>query len=225
MPRCRKILANGKRCKAHAMAGSKFCLFHTPGQKMKRSKRKVRTKSESTKTPGQTRFEKTAKNQIIGRGTKKLGAYMVARGSFYASNKAIYDVTYRKNPARYNVQGTRIVGAHTQKTIEMRRTNGGRDFVATQTRTNRYGSPHHVHMGRKIHAYGRVIPVIGFGYVMYNSFSGSKPAPQRKGEGFGQMAMAYATADIIDHYRGGGTTVRMLTGGKYGAETLLERLT
>ena len=143
------------------------------------------------------RLRRMTENQLIGRGTRKLGALMTARGAYYASNKAIYDVTYTHHAARYNVQGTRIVGAHTQKTIEMRRTNGGRDFVATQTRKNPYGRPHHVHMGNKIYSYGRLVPVLGLGYVMYNSLTGAgSPPPLREGEGWAPAMAGYALLDV-----------------------------
>ena len=170
-------------------------MFHTPGKGMRRGRKKKNAEvdePEVIQTKG--RLRRMTENQIIGRGTRKLGAFMTARGAFYASNQAIYDVTYRYNPARYNVQGTRIVGAHTQKTIEMRRTNGGRDFVATQTRKNPYGRPHHVHMGNKIYAYGRIVPVIGLGYVMYNTVSG-EPGQLREGEGWAPLMAGYAAAD------------------------------
>lgn len=141
-----------------------------------------------------TRLRKFTENQVVGRGTRKLGALMTPRGAYYASNQAIYDVTYTHHAARYNVQGTRIVGAYTQKTIEMRRTNGGRDFVATQTRKNPYGRPYHVHMGNKIYAYGRIIPVLGLGYVMHNTLSG-EPQQLREGEGWAPLMAGYAAAD------------------------------
>jgi len=195
---------------------------------MKRYKKKVIVEDEAeTESPAQARIRKTVMNQVVGRGSRSLGAAIAARGAFLASNQAIYDVTYRKNPARYNVQGTRYVGESVQKTIEMRRTNGGRDFVATQTRTNPKGMPHHVYMGRKMYSYGRIIPVLGFGYVMYNTFAGTgpEPEPDRKGEGWGPMMAAYAAADITDYYRGGGTTVRLLTGGSIGAEQIVEMFT
>lgn len=169
-------------------------MFHTTGKKFIRTKKKVRDTDDQIES--KTRLRRMTENQVIGRGTRKLGALMTARGAYYASNRAIYDVTYRHNPARYNVQGTRIVGAHTQKTIEMRRTNGGRDFVATQTRKNPYGRPHHVHMGNKIYAYGRIVPVIGLGYVMYNSLNGKSGGPGlREGEGWGPLMAGYAIAD------------------------------
>ena len=189
---------------------------------MKRRKKSAADKTEVEVKP-QSRLERTVMNQVLGRGSRALGGAVAARGAFLASNAAIYDVTYRKNPARYNVQGTRYVGESTQKTIEMRRTNGGRDFVATQTRSNPKGMPHHVYMGRRMYSVGRIIPVLGFGAVMYNSFSGSGPQPEyREGERIAQVAAAYAAADVADYYRGGGTTIRLLTGGRFGAEHVLE---
>lgn len=234
MARCRKILANGKRCKASAISGTRYCVFHTTGKKFVRTKKKVRETEPQVES--KTRLRRMTENQIVGRGTKKLGALMTARGAYYASNKAIYDVTYRHNPARYNVQGTRIVGAHTQKTIEMRRTNGGRDFVATQTRKNPYGRPHHVHMGNKIYSYGRIVPVIGLGYVMVNSLTGSSGAPPlREGEGWGPAMAGYAMYDagtlIASGYTGTQTLDAMVgaSSGGYGfsdiAPTIMERFT
>ena len=38
--RCAKVLANGKRCKAHALKGQKYCLFHsTKNQGLKAAQR------------------------------------------------------------------------------------------------------------------------------------------------------------------------------------------
>ena len=231
MARCRKILASGKRCKASAISGTKFCLFHTPGRKMKRRKKKVVESNEQIES--KTRLRRMSENQVIGRGSRKLGALMTARGAYYASNRAIYDVTYTYNPARYNVQGTRIVGAHTQKTIEMRRTNGGRDFVATQTRKNPYGRPHHVHMGNKIYAYGRIVPVIGLGAVMYNSLNGQSGGPRmREGEGWGPAMAGYAVYDagtlLASGYSGTQTVDALAGADGFGfsdiAPSIMERI-
>ena len=51
MARCRKILANGKRCKAHALKGQKYCMFHSKkalsfrGSRKGRRKRNLRKRS------------------------------------------------------------------------------------------------------------------------------------------------------------------------------------
>lgn len=193
MPRCRKILNSGLRCKAHAISGSKFCLFHTPGKGMRGSGK--RKKPESPKNQTSNRLPRILENQIIGRSSKGLGRAMQARGAFLMSNRSLYTVTYRNNPARYNVQGTRYVGAHVQKTIEMTPADGGRGFLATETKKNPRGMPHHAYMGRRIYSWGRIIPVLGFGAVMYNTLSGQQQYEPRKGEGFWQAAALYAMED------------------------------
>lgn len=213
MPRCRKILANGKRCKAAAMTGSKFCLFHTPAQKMKRRKKR-RVSSSSNKSKGDSTIGRTLKNQAIRRGTKAIGNALVARGAFLQSNRSISYTKTKFHAARYNVQGTRIVGAHTQRTFMMRRTADGRDFIATQTRANKRMVPHHIHMGKRVQLYGRLIPVLGVGVVMYNMYANPGQHQMREGEGFWQMAAMYAVDDASKHYKSGGDTTQILTGGK-----------
>ena len=213
MPRCRKILANGKRCKAAAMTGSKFCLFHTPGQKMKRRKKRPAS-SPSNKSKAKSRLSNTLKNQAIGRGSKALGNSLVIRGAFLQSNRSISYTKTKFHAARYNVQGTRIVGAHTQRTFMMRRTADGRDFIATQTRANKRMVPHHIHMGKRVQLYGRLIPVLGVGVVMYNMYANPGQHQMREGEGFWQMAAIYGAQDVTDHYKAGGDTTQILTGGK-----------
>lgn len=120
---------------------------------------------------------------------------MQARGLHLMSNKSLYTVTYRYKPGRYNVQGTRYVAPHVQKTIEMRKADGGRGFLATDTKKNPRGMPHHIYVGRKMYSWGRVIPAIGFGAVMYNTLSGQQQYEPRKGEGFWQGAALYAVQD------------------------------
>jgi len=211
MPRCRRVLPNGKRCKAHAIAGSKFCLFHTPGQKMKRRKKSSVVSSKSNEP--KSRLRKTVENQAITRGSRSLGKYLTARGAFLQSNRSISYTKTKFHAARYNVQGTKIVGAHTQRTFMMRRTADGRDFIATQTRANKRMVPHHIHMGKRVALAGRLVPVLGLGVVMYNMYSGDGQPHMRKGEGFWQMAAAYAVSDTADHYKSGGSTIGLLTGG------------
>ena len=43
MAQCRKILPNGKRCKAHALKGQKYCMFHSKKAFSFRGSRKGRT--------------------------------------------------------------------------------------------------------------------------------------------------------------------------------------
>lgn len=219
MARCQYRHPSGKRCKAHRMAGSKFCVFHTPGQKMKR--RKKRPVSSASNSKAKSRLSEHLKNQAIRRGTKAIGNALVARGAFLQSNRSISYTKTKYHAARYNVQGTKIVGAHTQRTFMMRRTADGRDFIATQTRANKRMVPHHIHMGKRVQLYGRLIPVLGVGVVMYNMYANPGQHQMREGEGFWQMAALYGAQDVTDHYKSGGTTTEILTGGKTSLSKLV----
>ena len=222
MARCQYRHPSGKRCKAHRMAGSKFCLFHTPGQKMKRKRKPL--KKEEPKYEPKSRIRQGIENQLVGRSSKLVGHALVARGAYLQSNQAISFTKTKFHPARYNVQGTRIVGAHTQRTFMMRRTADGRDFVATQTRPNKRMVPHHIHMGKRVQLAGRLIPVLGFGYVMHNIYSGEDQPSMRQGEGFWQMAAIYGAQDVSKHYQSGGSTVGLMTGGMVTPGTIVERI-
>jgi hypothetical protein len=166
MPRCRKILATGKRCKAHAIAGSKFCLFHTPGQKMKRRKRQV---SMNTPEKSKTRLRRMAENQAAARGGKWLGTYLAYKGTQYR-HRPDYLVITTHHAARYNAQGTVMVGAHTQKTIEptKARNQAGVGFQQTENPKRK----------RKISSTmirgGRIIPILGYTFVGYNMYGAYK---------------------------------------------------
>lgn len=220
MARCQYRHPSGKRCKAHRMAGSKFCVFHTPGQKMKRRK----TSSKDPIKQPKSRLRQSAENQVISRSTKLVGNALVARGAYLQSNQSISFTKTKFHPARYNVQGTKIVGAHTQRTFMMRRTPDGRDFVATQTRANKRMVPHHIHMGKRVQLYGRLVPVLGFGYVMHNIITGESGPEQRTGEGFWQGAAIYAAGDTAEYYASGGSTIGLLTGGMVTPGTILGRI-
>lgn len=201
MARCRKVLANGKRCKAHAMAGSKFCLFHTPGQKMKRGRKNTAVKSSDRigyDSKGNKKlWRRTAENQIAVRGSKALGAYMVARGTQLA-HKPNYTVKYTHNKARYNSQGRIMVGAHTRRTIEPTTSDWGRNFQQTdskQLHKRRYRS-------KSMIKRGRVLPFLGYGYMAYNILG------QPQGTDSGSMAertyqgaTIIAIADTFSHFQ------------------------
>jgi len=178
---------------------------------MKRRKKRSAVSSNSTKP--KSRLRKAAENQAITRGSKSLGKYLTARGAFLQSNRSISYTKTKFHAARYNVQGTKIVGAHTQRTFMMRRTADGRDFIATQTRANKRMVPHHIHMGKRVALAGRLVPVLGLGVVMYNMYSNPGQSQMREGEGFWQMAALYGASDVANHYKSGGDTTSILTGG------------
>ena len=221
MPRCRKILANGKRCKAHAMAGSKFCLFHTPGQKMKRRKQSAAAKSSRVgyDEEGRKKFwRRTSENQIAVRGSKALGAALVARGT-RMRHKPNYTVKVTHHKARYNRQGTVMVGAHTQRTIEPTRSDWGRQFQQTDSKAihrNRYRS-------KRMIKQGRVIPVLGYGYMAYNVMGQPTRIEERRpGEGWAPADAYYIAEGLATEasirYTEGATPLGVLDGALGGSQ-------
>ena len=209
MPRCRKILANGKRCKAHAMAGSKFCLFHTPGQKMKRRKKSAAAKSERIGYDDKGRkklWRRTTENQIAVRGTKALGTALVARGT-QLKNKPDYTVKVTHHKARYNRQGTVMVGAHTQRTIEPTLSDRGRNFQQTDHRAKTRKRKRSVRMITT----GRMLPLLGYGFMAYNIMGGATNQAQlREGEGWAPLMAGYAVADAGSAIASGSTPLQAL---------------
>jgi len=208
MPRCRKILANGKRCKAHAIAGSKFCLFHTPGQKMKRRKKPAPSQPEKKSV-----VRRTSENQLAVRGSKKLSTAVTAYGVKLQTRPGTY--IFEKNyDARRNTSGKVIVGAHTQRTVMHTTSEGGRNFVNTD------GSHRgRTKMGKHIVYGGRLIPVLGYGFVAYNTFSGpSDPTMSRDVDMLSrthQGATLLAVGSTVSHYQSGGSTINLLTAGRF----------
>lgn len=203
MPRCRKVLANGKRCKAHAMAGSKFCLFHTPGQKMKRRKKSAAVKSDDRigyDSKGNKKlWRRTTENQIAVRGTKALGAYMVARGT-QLSHKPNYTVKYTHNKARYNSQGRIMVGAHTRRTIEPTLSDRGRNFYQTDSRRiqkRRYRA-------KSMIKRGRIVPLLGFGFMAWNIMGAPVNETTSDFERTYQGATLLMIGETMSHYQTGG---------------------
>lgn len=161
---------------------------------------------------------RTTENQIAIRGSKKLAASTVAYGA-YLQNRPDYRVVRRQHAARYNRQGRVIVGAHEQRTIEFTRTEGGRNFQKSDGSHKR-----RVKMGKTIVHGGRLIPVLGYGYMVHNTLSGGQ---QRGGdpllERTAQGATLMAVGETVSHYQSGGTTVGLLTGGRHTPSSLLER--
>ena len=216
MARCRKILANGKRCKAAAISGTKYCLFHTTGKGMRRSSGgKKNAKMDGSKVKNVAR--RTTENQIAVRGSKKLAASTVAYGA-YMQTRPDYRVTTKQHAARYNRQGRVIVGAHEQRTIEFTTSEGGRNFQKSDGSTKR-----RVKMGKTIVHGGRLIPVLGYGYVVHNTLSGGQQQGDPLLERTAQGATLMAVGETVSHYKSGGSTVGLLTGGKYTPSSLLER--
>lgn len=185
MPRCAKIV-RGKRCKAYCIAGSKFCLFHTPGQGMRRSGKKKNADMDEPKSKNVVR--RSTENQLAVRGSKK-AANMTAAYGAYLQTRPDYTVSRRTVGARYNKSGKVIVGEHQQTTISKTRSDRGRNFTATDG-----SSKARMAMGRKIVFAGRLVPVLGYGYVVHNTLNGGQV--MREGEGHPYGAAAWAVHDI-----------------------------
>lgn len=164
---------------------------------------------------------RTTENQIAVRGSKKLAASTVAYGA-YLQNRPDYRVVRTQHAARYNRQGRVIVGAHEQRTIEFTKTEGGRNFQKSDGSHKR-----RVKMGKTIVHGGRLIPVLGYGYVVHNTLNGGQAAPGNRQEQMlgrtAQGATLLAVGETVSHYQSGGSTVGLLTGGKYTPSSLLEK--
>jgi len=214
MPRCRKILANGKRCKAHAIAGSKFCLFHTPGQKMKRRKKSTPAGTDrTTKDVVRTSVE----NQIAVRSTRKGGSLLVL-GAVQYMNAPDYTHVTTKMPARVNRQGTVYVSAHERRVIEPTRSDGGRGFKQTDNPKRK-----RTYARTRLNT-GRLIPYLGIGYMAYNLGAnwGSPQLEKRdKMEGFYLYDMAVAGEFVARNTIKAGI-VNTLTAGVFSAGDLFD---
>jgi len=216
MPRCRKILANGKRCKAHAIAGSKFCLFHTPGQKMKRGNKdstKSSVSGRSTKDVVRTSVE----NQLAVRSTRK-GGSMLVLGAVQYNNAPDYTHVRTKMPARVNRQGTVYVSAHERRVIEPTRSDWGRNFKQTDN-PKRKRSQARTRLNT-----GRLIPYLGIGYMAYNMGAnwGTPSVEKRdKMEGFYLYDMAVAGEFVVRNTVKAGI-VNTLTGGLFSVGDLFD---
>lgn len=82
MPRCRKILGNGNRCKAKAISGSRYCVFHTkrkpPYNGGKRRKQKRSSGSNSTMKKVAQRRAIVMAHQVTGQIATAAGTAMLA---------------------------------------------------------------------------------------------------------------------------------------------------
>lgn len=163
---------------------------------------------------------RSTENQIAIRGSKKLAAATVAYGASL-QNRPDYRVVVTQHAARYNRQGTVIVGAHEQRTIEFTRTERGRNFQKSDGSSKARRS-----MGRKVVYAGRLVPVLGYGYAVHNTLSGGQQQGGREAmlERTYQGATLMAVGETVSHYKSGGSTVGLLTGGKYTPSSILQEI-
>lgn len=82
MPRCRKILGNGKRCKAKAISGSRYCVFHTkrkpPYNGGKGRKQKKESGSDTTMKNIAERRAIVMAHQVTGQIATAVGTGILA---------------------------------------------------------------------------------------------------------------------------------------------------
>lgn len=82
MPRCRKILGNGNRCKAKAISGSRYCVFHTkkkpPYNGGKGRKQKRSSSSDTTMKNIAERRAIVMAHQVTGQIATAAGTAMLA---------------------------------------------------------------------------------------------------------------------------------------------------
>lgn len=137
-------------------------------------------------------WRRTAENQIAVRGSKALGAYLLAKGTNIL-HKPDYTVTYTRHQPRYNPQGTAMVGAYTQKTIEFTRSDYGRNFQQTDHKAKARKRAR----GSAYVKSGRIIPVLGYGYMAYNVMGQPTRINERRpGEGWVYADILYAAEGL-----------------------------
>lgn len=155
-------------------------------------------------------WRRTTENQIAVRGSKALGAYLTAKGTSIL-HRPDYVVTYTHYAPRYNVQGTVMVGARTQKTIELTRSDWGRGFQQTD---HAYKARKRARASTYIKS-GRIIPVLGYGYMAYNVMGQPVSIQERRpGEGWAYADLAYAAEGAIiegvSHYQQGSSPLQIV---------------
>ena len=92
MPRCRKILANGKRCSAKAVSGDRYCIFHTkkkpPYNGGRRGKKEIQSGSNSTMDKILKRRATVMAHQVTGRVATAVGGSMIASAAAPVKSRA-----------------------------------------------------------------------------------------------------------------------------------------
>lgn len=115
---------------------------------------------------------RTARNQVIIRGTKAVGGMLIASGMTALSNKPLTRVSRRTVSAKTNPKGKVVVREHRQTTIERTTTERGRNFLSQQQRKRPAARA-----ARRIFL-GRALPVIAYGWIGYDLFTRNKPVNQ-----------------------------------------------
>lgn len=183
MPRCRKILGNGNRCKAKAISGSRYCVFHTkrkpPYNGGKGRKQKRSSGSDSTMKNIAERRAIVMAHQVTGQIATAAGTAMLAsaaapvKSRTYTMKKASEvrrtggtvnkkTTVYRPESERHKIQRRHLRRYHGDKPT--RGPKKGRILYGDELRY--YGKQQRrAKVGAGLVAYGRSSKTIGYAHA------------------------------------------------------------
>ena len=183
MPRCRKILGNGNRCKAKAISGSRYCVFHTkrkpPYNGGKGRKQKSSSGSDSTMKNIAERRAIVMAHQVTGQIATAAGTAMLAsaaapvKSRTYTMKKASEvrrsggtvnkkTTVYRPQSERHKIQRRHLRRYHGDKPT--RGPKKGRILYGDELRY--YGKQQRrAKVGAGLVAYGRSSKTIGYAHA------------------------------------------------------------
>lgn len=158
-------------------------------------------------------MRRTTENQLAVRGSKKLANATAAYGA-YLQTRPDSKIVQRQYSGHFRRDGSAIVRPHQVRVTEFTTSEKGKNFKQTDGSSKR-----RISMGRNIVYGGRLIPVLGYGYVLHNTFAGEvDPGQSRDMDMMGrtyQGATLLSIASIGSHYKSGGSTINLLTAGRY----------
>jgi len=192
LPRCKKILANGERCKVAALKGQKYCLFHSnKPPKYNGGKRRLDDKTladESVNLTDDTKVKlsdivtssldnRFVQNQLIRQGTSAAGIAAIATGSSMIKSGSAPRTEFRSHLPLRDTTGKKTFKPYTWRGRRYTKPLAKDDFGGNNARygynTNTRGrhikkSPGKVRTGKVLRGFGRASGAIGIGLVGYN---------------------------------------------------------
>lgn len=158
-------------------------------------------------------LRRTTENQLAVRGSKKAANLIAAYGA-YLQTRPDSTIVRRQYSGHFRRDGSAIVKPHEVKVTEFTTSEKGKNFKQTDG-----SSKGRISMGRKVVFAGRLVPVLGYGYVIHNTLSGEvDPGNPTREDVMGrtyQGASLLAARSVVSHYSTGGTTINLLTAGKF----------
>ena len=159
-----------------------------------------------------------SENQLAIRSSKKIANVTAAYGA-YLQTRPDYTVSRRTVSAKYNPSGKVVVREHQQTTISKTRSDRGRNFTATDG-----SSKARMAMGRKIVYAGRLVPILGYGYVMHNTLTGTDTGLSRDEDlatRTVQGATILSTVQVAQYAMTERSMVGVMTGGMHSPSSIL----